>query len=176
MDPETSTLPLEPEGLWEFRAGQLVLLLGVTKTINAHGVDVDRLAFYDFFAANPFLIYPKAASERVPLALAGFDSRSLNYASSAQRFANRRRRLQHDLGVLASRGLIHPRVAGRRIEWSLTEQGETMAGTFSAMYATAYRVSAHLVVRRLSSFSDKRLRERAAEWLKASDFLVDLYD
>src|SRR4051794_7303362 len=73
MELDLSPLPLEPEVLWEFRAAQLVLLLDVTMKTQGHGVDIDRLAFYDFFSANPFLVYPKSAPERLPLTLAGFD-------------------------------------------------------------------------------------------------------
>lgn len=176
MEDRVSARPLEPEDLWEFRVGQLILLFDVASTVKGHGVDLDRLAYYDFFAANPFLVYSDATPERLRLQLAGFDTRSLNYSSSAQRFTNRRRRLQHDLGVIASRGLIEARVVERRLEWSPTDEGRRIAASFTALYAAAYRMSAELVIRTLGGMTDKRLRERSREWLKASDFMIDLYE
>jgi hypothetical protein len=166
--------PLEPETLWQFRVGQLLLLLTVTADVVGRGVDIDRLAYYDFFAANPFLIYERRAPERLQFSLAGFDSQILSYASSAQRFANRRRRLEGDLARLTSLGLASPSTSARRVEWALEEAGREMASGFTAMYASAYLASARVVVRRLHSLSDRRLRERSAEWLKARDFLLDL--
>ena len=171
---EPGRLPVEPESLWQFRAGQLLVLLAETSDILGRGVDVDRLAYYDFFAANPFLMYPREAPERVRLALAGFDARVLNYASSAQRFANRRRRLEGDLAMLAVRGLARASVAGRRVEWSVDGRGREIGDSFSTLYAKAYRTGAAEAVRRLRGLSDRRLRESAADWLKATDFLVDL--
>ena len=166
--------PLEPETLWQFRVGQLLLLMTVTGDIVGRGVDVDRLAYYDFFAANPFLIYEKVAPERLQFSLAGFDSQVLSYASSAQRFANRRRRLEEDLARMASLGLVRPHTSARRVEWALEDVGREVASSFTAMYASAYLASARVVVRRLRTLSDRRLRERSLEWLKARDFLLDL--
>jgi hypothetical protein len=139
-------------------------------------IDIERLAFYDFFAANPFLIVDEEDAARRDLLLAGFNVNSLSYNSSAQRFTNRRARLQHDLTVLLAHSLVRAETTHSRVAYAVTKQGSALSKELHALYAVAYRESASIVIRRLNRLSDKRLRENARAWLRAEGFLIDIYD
>ena len=170
-------LPVRPENLLEFRLGQLVLLLSVAeKKDPTHPLDVERIGYYDFFSANPFLVFGGDKERKRELVLAGLESKSLSYQSSAQRFSNRRARLQHDLALLVAYDLVHPRVHARYVSYGLTDEGRGFATKFGSLYARAYSKSASLIVRHLSKFSDTKIRDEATRWLKAAAFMVDLYD
>lgn len=172
-----ASVPLRPEDLTEFRLGRLSILLEVTPDLPAaKTLHIERVAYYDFFADNPFLIFESGSLERRRLVLAGFSSRTLTYHSAAQRFANRRRRLQHDLALVVARGLVEVAPVGRHVAFALTPAGIELAAGLHGFYASAYRVSADLVVRHLNRLSDRRLNEKARQWLSAQEFLVDLYD
>jgi hypothetical protein len=168
---------LRPEHLTAFRLGQLLLLLDIARLRGkSRPIDIERIGYYDFFAANPFLVFGADANSARDLVLAGFDSRSFSYHSSAQRFSNRRARLQHDLAFLIAYGLLTARAEGKRVRYELTEAGESAARGFESLYARAYRTSAEMVVRRLGSLTDTRLRNEAKRWLRAEAFMIDLYD
>lgn len=175
LDPiKTRALPLRPDGLTAFRLARLVLLLTIVGDRGRDGVGLDRLAYYDFFADAPFLVFGDDTAQRRQLALAGFSKTNLSYHSAAQRFANRRARLQHDLSLLAARGLISPHHANGRVTWETTEDGANVAGQLRSMYALAFRESATLVVTKLNRLSDGALERDARGWLKAEPFLIDL--
>jgi hypothetical protein len=108
--------------------------------------------------------------------LAGFDSRNLSYQSSAQRFTNRRARLQYDLALLVSYGLVRPEVVAKRVAYGLTDDGAELADRFESLYVRSYRKSAQMIVARLNRLTDARLREDAKRWLRAEALLIDLYD
>jgi hypothetical protein len=170
-------LPARPEDFDLFRLGRLLLLLrAVDLSKRPQPLDIERLGFYDFFAASPFLIFEDDARARRELELAGFDSRSLSYQSSGHRFATRRGRMQHDLSRLVAYGFVRAGAAGGRLAFDLTDAGRERADAFTALYARAYRRSADLVVKALNRLSDRRLHQQAAEWLEAKPFLIDLYD
>ena len=121
-------LPLRPEALRQFRLARLLVLLDVAaaqKPIKP--IDIERLAFYDFFAANPFLILDADDPERRDVLLAGFNANSLSYNSSAQRFTNRRGRLQHDLALLIAYALVEASNLHGRIAYAATERGSALA-------------------------------------------------
>lgn len=139
-------------------------------------MDIERLAFSDFFSANPFLIFESNEAERRELILAGFDSRTLSYQSSAQRFSNRRQRLQHDLAWLLSYGLIAVEPAQGRLAYNLTQRGADSIPDLRSLYALSFVESARLVTKKLNRLSDKRLREQAKTWLRAETLMIDLYD
>jgi hypothetical protein len=80
--------------------------------------------------------------------LAGFDSRNLSYQSSAQRFTNRRARLQYDLALLVSYGLVRPEVVAKRVAYGLTDDGAELADRFESLYVRSYRKSAQMIVAR----------------------------
>jgi hypothetical protein len=170
-------LPVRPETLRQFRLARLLLLLDVAaahKPIKP--LDIERLAFYDFFAANPFLVLGDEDPERRDVLLAGFNANSLSYNSSAQRFTNRRARLQHDLTLLIAYALVEAENVQGRIAYTVTERGSELSRDLRALYAAAYRDSASIVIRRLNKLSDKKLREESRRWLRAEGFLIDIYD
>lgn len=174
---DTGPVPLRPDNLTQFRLARLALLLDLAPQLpNGKPLDVERLGYYDFFAANPFLIVKDEDPLRRELVLAGFDSRNLSYQSSAQRFTSRRARLQHDLALLVAYGLVHAHADQRRVVYALTDAGGELTGALRSLYARAYRRSVDIIVRRLNRLSDKALRESAQDWLAAEGLLIDLYD
>ena len=165
-----------PDDLRYARLGRLVLLLAEAPTQpQRKPADVERIGTYDFFADNPHLLFGAESDERRALLLAGFDPATLSYHSSSQRFTNRRERMQHDLAHLLARDLIDARPDGSRVVYSLTERGEQLARKFESSYADGYRTSARLVAKVLNRLSDRALRTRVSEVLKADAFMVDLY-
>lgn len=167
---------IRPEDLDEFRQARLLLLLAMlTSTRPSVRPDLERLSFYDFFSANPFLL---ATDEQTTatLSLAGFDATNLSYQSSGQRFANNRARLQFDLAVLTARGLVSLEVRDRRVTYSSTPTGTAVGASLRSMYADSYRRSAAIVFDRLRRMSDAALRREAKSWLRADALMIDLYD
>lgn len=165
-----------PEQLAEFRQAQLLLLLATASEMGAGALDIERIAYYEFFSANPFLVFTADDDDRRRLALAGFDPESLSYQSSAQRFSNRRARLQFDVSVLVTRDLVMPQVSNRKVCYAATDLGQKTAGSFAALYAESFREAAALVIGQLKRLSDSRLRESAKQWLRAKHMIIDLYD
>ena len=165
-----------PDDLLTFRIARLLLLLDVVATLELKKpLDIERLGFYDFFAANPFLAVGDDEAARREAALAGFSSYDLSYQSSGHRFANCRARLRNDLAMLIAYGAAVAAVEGQRVVYRISERVGVEAQLHS-LYATAYRSSANLVVARLDRLSDKRLREDAKRWLNDERLLIDLYD
>lgn len=166
-----------------FRLAQLLLLLRTLHdgSSSPTGTNLERLAYYDFFSANPYLVVGPDDADRARLVMAGFDDRSLSYASSGQRFTSRRERLQHDLALLVAYGLAEANVQGGAVTYGVTPAGGELASRFTALYARAYVTSADMVVRRLRRLSDSKLRESARQWLKPDhaslpDAVLDLFD
>jgi hypothetical protein len=176
MSVDTSLLRAAPETFAPFRLGQLLLLLATIDSASAGSTSIDRLGYYDFFAANPFLVVEPRTRDGRRLLASGFDYLNLDYQSSSQRFANRRGRLQHDLALLTAYGLIVVGSADGRVGYELTSSGRDAAMSFRALYADAYRASAAVVVGHLRRLSDAKLRVKAAGWLRADSLLIDLYD
>jgi hypothetical protein len=139
-------------------------------------MDIERISLYDFFADNPFLVFGRETVQHATLVLEGFDSRSLSYQSSAQRFSSRRERLQHDLATLMAHGLAEAQPASRRVAYALTEDGHSRAGDLRSLYAQGYRHSAELVGRELNRLSDRALQRQTRMWLQADELLVDLFE
>ncbi|MEM6109825.1 hypothetical protein AAHS21_26880 [Mycobacterium sp. 050272] len=157
-----------PEDDTTFRLAQLLLLLDTLAQQSQPGINLERLSYYDFLVANPMLmITDDNDPDRTRLVMAGFDGRALSYASPTQRFTNRRERLQHDLAILISYSLAMPHVEGK-VTYGVTPAGHELASQFTAVYAAAYRLSAEIVIRRLTRLSDRRLRENAREWISMS--------
>jgi hypothetical protein len=170
-------MPWTAEAYDVFRLAQLALLLSVTAEVKKPVSDIDRLGYYDFFAANPFVVISPTRTardqhDRLTLKLAGFTEDQLSYASTGQRWVSRRRRLQHDLALLVSYGLVslHDGTI------ALTESGTALADNMATVYADAYRTSARVVVRRLAQLSDTRLRRSVQDWLGTSWLHIDLFD
>jgi hypothetical protein len=171
----SAAVPTAPEDRAVFRLAQLLLLLETVSAQRAKVDTIDRLGYYDFFAANPFIVLDGSTvqdeRDRVSLLLAGFNPSQLSYASTGQRFASRRRRIQHDLSLLLSHGLLTITATG----YELTSAGQAAATELTSMYADAYRRAAAIVVRRLKAVGDRPLRQRAERWLGQSWLLVDLF-
>lgn len=172
----SAAVPDGPEERQVFRLAQLTLLLEVSDAEAAPVRSVDRLAFYDFFSANPFVVVsgdtPRDTADRLTLRLAGFSDRQLSYASTGQRFASRLRRLQHDLSLLVAYGLVTIDAGG----YGLTEAGKSVASRFISVYADSYREGARVVLGRLKRLSDRNLKRSAEEWLGRSWLLIDVLD
>ena len=172
----SAPVPGGPEDHHVFRVAQLTLLLEVAWAESVDVRTVDRLGFYDFFPANPFVVTagdgPRDAADRLTLRLAGFSDRQLSYASTGQRFASRRRRLQHDLSLLIAYGLVAIETNGYR----LTPAGRTLAAELNSVYADSYRAAAQVVLRRLKRLSDRQLMLHANDWLGRSWLLIDVLD
>ncbi|WP_179443447.1 ABC-three component system middle component 2 [Rhodococcus sp. ACPA1] len=152
-----------PEDDVVFRLAQLLLLLESMAEQGRPDVTIERLSYYDFLVANPLLVVTEDDPDRMALLMAGFDRRALHYASPTHRFTTRRERLQHDLALLVSYGLVVPTVE-KAVRYSVTAFGRELAGRFTAIYARAYRTSAEILIRRLHRMSDTRLREQARTW------------
>lgn len=171
------SLPLRPDDLLAFRLGRLLLLLDTVPGLpSPKPMDVERISFYDFFADNPFLVFGRDSEQHELLVLAGFDSRSLSYQSSAQRFSSRRERLQHDLTALLSYDLVSAEAEARRVVYKLTGPGRDRASELRSLYAQAYRRSAELIIRELNPMSDRALQQRTRAWLQADELLIDLFE
>jgi hypothetical protein len=160
-----------------FRVSQLVLLLSIAAEENATIASIDRLAYYDFFAANPYVVLDgaspdKDASDRISLLLSGFQEGQLSYGGVGQRFASRRQRIKHDLSILISYGLAEIDQDG----YGASAAGLRHAESLSTVYADAYRASARIVLRRLTRLSEKRLTSAVHAWLGKSWLLLDFLD
>jgi hypothetical protein len=169
-------LPLRPDLLPAFRLGRLLLLLDIAAGTSRPSVGLDRVGYYDFFADAPLLVFEPGTAEHRWLKLAGFNSRNLSYTSAAQRFTNRRARLQHDLAWLLARDLMALNGESSKPTWAATTAGRELAASLRSMYAIAFRESAELVIRKLGKLSDMALDREARAWLRAEAFLVDLGD
>lgn len=167
--------PISPDDLPVFRLARLLLLLEQFISA-APDADIERLGYYDFFAAHPFLIFPARSHEGLNLALLGFDSRALIYQSTPQRFTTRRARLLHDLAHLLGVGFVLADNRDGRIVYGLTQNGGLAAVALTSSYANAYRRSAAQIIRVLRPMSLLKLREQANTWLSARSLLIDLYD
>lgn len=155
----------------------LILFQMLDETGYSSGANIERIAYYDFFSAQPFLVFGKDDSNvKLDLLLQGFESTTIGYISSSQRFANRRERLRHYLAGLLMRDLILVTNSDGQLLYSITDKGRQTAGQFKSLYITAYRKSATFVIDKLARLSDKKLAESSKQWLRAEAFMVDLYD
>lgn len=175
--PELSApMPVSVESRTTFRLARLLLFLSVATDRGRPVPSVDRLGYYEFFADNPFMIIDGEnatdQADQLALEMAGFSPVQLSYASTGQRFASRRQRLQHDLALLLARDLVRIGATG----FETTSVGNTLANSLHSIYADAYRTSAAIVLRRLWSLSSTGLDKAARKWLGESWLLIDLLD
>ena len=172
----SAPVPVTPEDRTVFRLAQLLLLFETTEQLNAKVATVDRIGYFDFLAANPFLVLDGTSErddrDRVRLRLAGFSGDQLSYASTGQRFASRRRRIEYDLSLLVSYNLVVLGASG----YHLTDAGRDATAELNSLYADAYRGSARIIVSRLKNVGDRPLRQRAEKWLGQSWLLLDLLE
>ncbi|WP_432992813.1 hypothetical protein [Dactylosporangium sp. CA-233914] len=152
---------MTPDELSAFRRARLLLVLAVA----GEGIDAERLGVYEFLAGQPLLLARSDDDpDRTALRLAGFDDRTVAYASPAQRFATAQLHLGRDLATLVAQGLVGVTAAGR-VTYRLTDEGSSMARRFTAMYAQSYITAVRIVVRRLKRLSGRKLREGLRQWL-----------
>lgn len=158
-----NSVAFRPEDDTVFRLTQLLILLSET---SPDPLSVDRITYYDFFAEHPYLVVANDDPARGQLRMAGFESAALAYYSPGQRFATRQERIRADLALLIAYGLARAEIDGKKLGYLVTELGASLSGQLNAMYASAYRLSAQLVNRKLSKLSDKRLHANVSEWLE----------
>lgn len=160
-----------------FNSARLLILLDVLSSISDEGVPIERIAYYDFFSAQPFLVIGKEdKSLKLELLYHGFEATTIGYISSSQRFSNRREKLKHYLAKLLVRDLIEVKNHDGQFLYSITDLGIKKSSEFKSLYMGAYKKSAAIIVSKLSKLSDKRLADNARQWLKAEPFIIDLYD
>lgn len=172
-----SKITFSPEDAIVFNSSRLLLLLDVLNDLGVKkGVDLERLSYYDFFAANPFLIIGKDDPCRLELEIEGFEPNKLEYLSSDQRYRTKRTLIKQYLSLLLSKGLIKILNMDGKILYEITPLGIEISSKINSMYAIAYKKSVTCVVKMLKGYSDTRLWEKASKWLEAKSFQVDLYD
>jgi hypothetical protein len=153
---------MTPDELSAFRRTRLLLVLAVA---GEEGLDAERLGVYEFLAGQPLLLArAEDDPDRTTLRLAGFDDRAVAYASPAQRYVTAQLSLGRDLAALVARGLVGMSTTGR-VTYRLTDEGVSMAGRFTAMYAQSYITAVRIVIRRLRRMSGRKLRENLRQWL-----------
>jgi hypothetical protein len=159
-----------------FRAARLLLLFSVLAASTLkRPLDIERLAYYDFFSASPFLLFETETNAGKTIQRAGFSSYDLSYQSSGHRWVTRRSRLQNDLAYLLSRGLVEATTNDRRVVYRATPAGLELGDQLESLYADAYRESARLVIERLDRSSDSVLAQDARRRLTDDQKLLDLY-
>ena len=168
MDPDS--LPVLPEDLPAFRIAQLLVVLKEIDQL----INMERLGYYDFFTANSMLIDSLDTAERTALVMAGFDSRTIDYQSAAQRFANRRQRLRADLASLIAYGLAEIHVADGAVLYGLTSTGSAASIGLTTSYADGLRQAIAIALPTLRRLSDRRLRVQATKWLRLQSLDLDL--
>jgi len=178
MNTEDTQIRFSAEDEDLFNSARLLLLFDV---LEGHGIkggiNIERAAYYDFFSAQPFLVLGKGEKDiKFELLYEGFESTTIGYISSSQRFTNRREKLKHYLAGLLVRNLIQVNNVNSQLLYSITEEGKYVATQFKSLYTKAYKKSAGIIIKKLSKMSDKKLTDNAREWLRAEPFLIDLYD
>ena len=175
-DEESLENSFVPEGSRTFRAARLLLLLDTAFREGRKIGSIDRLAYYEFFADNPWVVidgdHPSDDRDRDTLALAGFSPTQLAYASTGPRFASRRERIRVDLSLLVALGLAQ---FGTN-SFEISDTGARIADGLQSSYADGYRASASVVLRHLVPLSNRALDEQAERWLGHSWLLLDLLD
>ena len=161
-----------------FNSARLLLLFKILDKMEVRkGINIERIGYYDFFSAQPFLIFGEDDKEtRLDLIYYGFESKTISYGSSSQRFENRREKLKQYLAGLIVRDLITIENIDGELVYSITETGKIVANMFNTFYDAAYQKSARLVIEKLKNLSNKKISMNAREWLKAEPFIIDLYN
>ncbi|WP_425864761.1 hypothetical protein [Arthrobacter sp. TWP1-1] len=165
-----------PESSRTFRMARMLLLLSTARRQGRSIESLDRLAYYEFFADNPWVVVAGGSAadvaDRDTLRLAGFSRTQLSYASTGQRFVSRRQRIRGDFAQLSAYGLAE--LAGRR--FAITDRGEKICDELQSSYADGYRASADVVLRRLVRLPNRALEGQVEKWLGHSWLLLDLLD
>lgn len=174
----THQLFFNPEDITMFNSARLLLLFEKLNNIGfSKPIDMERLSLFDFFSANPFLILDKNDPSWIELESIGFETLTIDYMSSSQRFRTKRSKLKSHLAFLYMKGLISNDKESRTLQlYSITEEGMRVASNFRTIYANNYRRSVEIVVKKLKGMSDTKLWKNSNVWLEARSFQIDLYD
>lgn len=166
----------DPEIEREFRAARLLLLFDVAEHDSRKLASIDRIAIYEFFSDNPWMIIegerPLDRRDRLAIEVAGFAIDQLAYSSVSFRYLSRRELIRDDMGFLLVRGLI----LVQHDQYRISSRGMMIAAQMHSSYAQAYRTSAGIVVRRLASRSNNALEKDVERWLGKSWLLLDLLE
>ena len=174
---EWSKIIFSPEDAIVFNSSRLLLLFEVLNELKVkNGLDLERLCYYDFFSANPFLIITKEDPLHLEIEVEGFEPNKLEYVSTAQRYSTKRVSIKQYLSLLLSKGLITVVNKNGKLLYEITQLGIETSKKINTLYAFAYKKSVSCIVKKLKEYSDKQLGEKASEWLEAKSFQVDLYD
>jgi len=166
-----------PEDVVLFNSSRILLLFEMLeKNKIKKGIDLERISYYDFFSANPFLAIKEDDPLWIDLEIAGFKTHTLGYISSSQRFRTKRSLLKQYLSLLLSKNLIEIYNSEGKIFYKITITGLEATSKMNSMYAITYRKGASLIINRFKKYSDEKLWGEASEWLEAKSFQVDLYD
>jgi hypothetical protein len=163
---------IPPEAVPAFRRGQLLVMLGQFEG----PVELDRIGYIEFFAANPYLVLRKDSPERTSLLLAGFNPKALSYQATTERYANRRTRLRSDLGALVAWKYARTSTVDGLIACELTSEGHEEADKLITLYADAYRLSVSLIRKEIKGLSNRALALKVQGWLRIDDLRIDLLD
>lgn len=163
---ETDRPVAMPEDEVQFRLAQLLLLLDALAGQELPGATLERMGYYDFLSANPFLVVNAESRDASLLRLAGFDPRTLSYASSGQRFTSRRERIQHDLSLLVAYGCCHVTAEEGNLLYAITGHGRHVSSQLTTAYAASFSTAANMIVGKLKRLSDAKLRRESATWLR----------
>ena len=176
-EPSKFKIAFRPEDDALFNSTRLLIFFEIYNKIRPlDGIDLERLCYYDFFAANPFIITEKNDPLWLELELEGFDSCKLEYLSTAQRYRTKRESIKQYLALLLAKGLISVENTEGKLLYQITPKGLGISCQLSSMYAIAYRRSVKFIVRELKRYKDSELWENASRWLEAKTFQIDLYD
>lgn len=176
-EPSKFKIAFSPEDDSLFNSTRLLIFFEVFNKIKPlEGIDLERLCYYDFFAANPFIITEKNDPLWLELELEGFDPCKLEYLSTAQRYRTKRESIKQYLALLLAKGLISIENTEGKLLYQITPKGLGVSCQLSSMYAIAYRRSVKFIVRELKRYKDSELWENASRWLEAKSFQIDLYD
>jgi hypothetical protein len=176
-EPPNFKIVFSPEDDLLFNSARLLIFFEVFNKVKLlEGIDLERLCYYDFFAANPFIIIEKNDPLWLELELEGFDPCKLEYLSTAQRYRTKRESIKQYLALLLAKDLISVENIEGKILYHITPKGLGVSYKLSSMYAISYRKSVKFIVRELKRYKDSELWENASRWLEAKSFQIDLYD
>lgn len=166
-----------PEDSIFFNAARLLIFFRTIYDLDSNkGIDLERLIYYEFFSANPFLVFSEEDPEWLDLQIFGFEIKTIEYLSSSQIYQTRRTSMRIYLSFLLSRDLIFVSNYNGKLNYYITNLGLEVSNNLNSFYSIRYRKSISLIIKKLKNYSDKKLWEESSKWLEAKSFQVDLYD
>lgn len=167
-------LPWRAEDDSMFHMARLLLIFAAAADVGTPGVTTERLTYYDFFSANPYLLFAHNSPQRAKLVACGFELVTVSDARSAQRFISRRERIRGNMAQLWARRLTHVDTADGRLVMEISPHGREAVEAMRSIYSTAVSVAGRLVLSELRGMSDSRLAGVTREVLQGAPVLIDL--